>query len=334
MFRDTDEVGVVIGGRYLLEQILGSGGMGVVYEAADLYLRRKVAVKTIHRILAADQTLVLRLLQEASLCNRLNHPNICEVFDRGTTEDGRPFFVMPLLRGEPLSTTIAREGRLEPWRATDIVVQLLDALEVAHSFNVVHRDLKPDNVYLCNDGERSDWVKLLDFGICKVLDAESTLTSTGRSPGTPAYMAPELLDSGKPVDCRADIYAAGIILYQALVGRRPFTGENFYGIIRRILDREFILPRLIDPTMSPSLEAVILRAMAKAPKDRYATAAQMRVALKAATSDMRNRPKPQAEVLVRPVIVVDQWSGNDSAYITITDIPAVAQFSSTNRWYR
>jgi len=228
------ETGAVVGGgpngNYIVVSLLGIGGMGAVYRVRDTRDESLCAIKVLRRARDADDALVTRFLREARIASALAHPNIARVHEVLQLEpDGAPAIVMELLEGESLGARFARTGKLPPGTIARICLDVVHAVRAAHERGVVHRDLKPDNIFLCEDGS----VKVLDFGIAKVA-LESTdpaitaaeLTETGQILGTPQYMAPEQIFGEKDIDARADIWALGVILYQALAGVRPFDGEN------------------------------------------------------------------------------------------------------------
>lgn len=276
--------GTIIGEAYEIERPLGVGGMGTVYEARQVRLGRKVALKLLHARFSSDTSVVKRFQREAELAASLGHDNICEVTDLGVAQDGSPYLVMPLLRGQPLCDLLQGEKPLEAPRLVDICSQVLSALGAAHQENIVHRDLKPGNIFITQLGDRTDFVKLLDFGICKVKSQDSAdeLTHPGTVLGTPYYMAPEQARGARDIDHRADIYALGVILYEALTGRRPFDGQSYNEIMFSILTESFSLPRAVEPGIPADLERVILRSMARDPAERYQSAEEMNAALASA----------------------------------------------------
>jgi serine/threonine-protein kinase len=228
--------GTLIDGKYAIGRVIGSGGMGTVYEANHVELNRKVALKLLHGKYAKSAKIVSRFHQEAKLAGSIEHDNICRVTDHGSSESGAPYLVMPLLTGRSLATMLRDEAPLSQMQVIDIVCQTLLALEAAHKEKIVHRDLKPDNIFVTRVGDRDDFVKLLDFGISKVLEKESAsdLTSTGMVLGTAFYLAPEQARGSKKIDHRVDIYAMGVILYEALTGSRPFEGETYNEVVFKI----------------------------------------------------------------------------------------------------
>ncbi len=225
------DVGRLVHGRYRLEAVLGRGGMGTVYAARHEVTGRRVAVKLLHPRPDWSAAEVERLLREARISARLGHPNVIEVVDAGTDEDGAPFIAMELLRGESLRARLEREGRFDVATAIRVARAVLSALAAAHDAGIVHRDVKPENVFLALREGDDERVLLLDFGISKVLKshngsiAPETLTETGAIVGTVAYMSPEQL-RGEEVDGRSDLWATGVLLYELLTGRTPFTGKT------------------------------------------------------------------------------------------------------------
>ncbi len=258
--------------------------MGTVYAAQHLLLDQRVALKRLHPELASDESSVARFLREARAAAAIGHPCIVNVLDVGFSEDRAPFIVMELLEGESLATRIVRERRLESTLTADIVCSVLDALEVVHSRGIVHRDLKPDNVFLVGHEGRVDVVKLLDFGISKIRDFDGmpTLhTHTGIMLGTPQYMSPEQARGIRGIDHRADLYAAGVMLYEALTGRIPFEASNYHALLQMILAGTPRPVLELAPDIPPGLATLIETAMARAPEARFQTAKAMRFALNA-----------------------------------------------------
>src|SRR5688572_10246385 len=215
-------IGKTIGGRYRLISRLGSGGMSSVYLARHVMIDRLMAIKTLRRDLAQDPVQRDRFIREARAVNRINHENIVEITDFGESDDGLVYLVMEYVPGEPLLKAFAR-GPFEPGRAIHISDQIAGALGRAHQMGVVHRDLKPENILLVPRKGRPDFVKILDFGIAKILDAPS-LTGSQQIFGTPGYIAPEYIQSTN-IDGRADLYSLGVILYEMITGALPFDYE-------------------------------------------------------------------------------------------------------------
>ncbi|WP_437966405.1 serine/threonine-protein kinase [Sorangium sp. So ce260] len=266
------------GTPYVVVRLLGQGGMGEVYEVEHRELGRRFAVKLLHRSHAGRSDLSARMRAEARSIARLRHRSLPEVFDLGTTEGGRPYFAMELLEGRDLRTELARLGVVAVPTALRLVLQALSALSLAHAAGIVHRDLKLENLFLCDDGT----LKVLDFGVAKLLHAGASLTAPDAVIGTPRTMAPEQC-AARPIDPRADIYAMGLVLYELVAGRGPF--DELRGLRDALrfahCEREPPPPSRFAPQPIPAaLDALILRAIAKAPEDRFQTAADMEAAVR------------------------------------------------------
>ena len=270
--------GLVLAGRYHLEHLIARGGMAQVWRAEDDVLGRAVAVKVLLAHLAADESFLARFRREAIAAARLSHANIVSTYDTGV-DDGLAYIVMELVEGETLRDALAGPSRPTRSRLVEIAVEVAEALQYAHRCGVVHRDVKPANILLCADGR----VKVADFGIAKAALAEDgfeqDLTQTGAILGTAKYLSPEQVD-GRSSDGRSDVYALGVVLYEMLCGRPPFTGETDMAVGAQHLSVEPRRPRLLQPDLSPDLEAVVLRALAKAPDQRYPSAGVMGHALR------------------------------------------------------
>ena len=308
--------GEVIDGKYTIGHVIGSGGMGTVYEAVQRDLDRRVALKILHSKYSKSRKIVERFHQEARLAGSIEHDNICRVTDHGTSRDGAPYLVMPLLTGRSLAKILESGESLSVMRTIDIVCQTLQALAAAHAEKIVHRDLKPDNIFVTQVGDREDFVKLLDFGISKVLekDSVSDLTSTGMVLGTAYYLAPEQARGSKRIDHRVDIYAMGVILYEALTGLRPFEGDTYNEVVFKIAGDPVRSPRAINPRISRAVEKVILKAMAIDPNARFSSAIEMCEALEqAAVVDATDEP-PLIETLGDTEV-----EGRPSVYLTDAD---------------
>ena len=273
---DLDEV--VLGGTYRLVRVVGEGAMGRVYEAQHARIAgKRFAVKILHRELVRHQDLRERFLREAEAAALVDHPNVVGVYDVGETADGRPYLVAELLGGEDLSGRLEREGTLSVASAVHIAGQVARALAAAHARGVIHRDVKPENVFLTGDPARPT-VKVLDFGISHLDRSGRRLTKIGTVIGTPWYMPPEQ-GRGQRVDHRADIYGLGGILYRALTGVAPHDKGDPGETLLDVLTQELVSPRVLAPAIPASLEAILLRAMARRAEDRFATMQELEQAL-------------------------------------------------------
>jgi len=271
-------LGQTLAGRYLLTRKIGEGGMGAVYEATHVGLDKLVAVKILRDKYLDRPAFAQRLVKEAKLASAIRNEHIIDITDSGATDDGRTFVVMELLEGESLAELLRREGAIPEARAFAVARQVAAALGAAHARGIVHRDVKPENVFLVRDrGEGPDFVKVVDFGISTTLtqgregEDVGRLTSTGMVLGTPFYMSPEQARGDEELDHRIDVYALGVILYECLTGEVPFRGPNYLAIASRVLNHQPTSPRALRPELriSTSAEAVVLRAMAKDRNDRY-----------------------------------------------------------------
>jgi serine/threonine-protein kinase len=285
--------------RWQLARVLGAGGMGRVYLGVQPDIGSRVAIKVLSEDCARDPGLVERFFSEARAVNLIRHEHIVGVLDLARFADGRPYIVMEFIDGVTLGA-LARESMLPLGPLCALIDEVLSALAAAHAIGIVHRDLKPDNVLVTRAGH----AKVLDFGIAKlapsIAHAPSPRTRTGALLGTPEYMAPEQV-SGKSVDGRTDLYAAGIMLYETTTGRRPFHGENLFDLLRSHLEDAPVPPRQLRPELPAPLEAVILRALEKAPDARYQTAAEMMDALaKAAGALPQSAWSPLPHVVLTP----------------------------------
>jgi len=277
------EEGQLIGSNLRLSRQLGEGGMGSVWVADHLTLHTQVAVKFISAALAADPEALGRFSREAAASARVKSPHIVQVFDHGVSE-GLPYMVMELLEGEDLAALLERRGTLDPLETAQIVDQACKGLRQAHAAGIVHRDIKPGNIFLtAPGGER--FVKLLDFGVAKAEGLEtSTKTSAGSTVGTPFYMSPEqLLARGKP-DARADLWSVAVVAYECMTGRLPFEGDTIAALGVAIYAGTFPLPSVLGQVRSPALDAWFTRAFARDVNARFATARELADALLAAAT--------------------------------------------------
>jgi serine/threonine-protein kinase len=280
-------IGQVVDGKYKVRAVLGEGGMGAVFEAEHTAIGRIVAMKVLHPAQAGKKVAVKRFHQEARAAGGIGHPNICEVFDFGTLPDGSPYLVMERLKGETLASRIATDGGLPFLEVVETVIQVLSGLAAAHERGILHRDIKPENVFLAERVGYSAIVKLLDFGVSKVVPGQAAgeweddtdLTKTGMVMGTPYYMSPEQARGDRNLDGRVDLYACGVMLYESLTGQRPFVAKNYNSLLVQILQGGAAPPRSIRASILVALEAVVFKAMARNRDDRYKTAAEFARAL-------------------------------------------------------
>jgi non-specific serine/threonine protein kinase/serine/threonine-protein kinase len=288
--------GTLLGSRYLLDGVLGAGGMATVFDALDERLERRVAVKVLRPEMSARADVRARFEAEARSAARLTHPNVVAVFDSGE-DDGVPYLVMERLPGETLADRM-QAGDLDTDWVLRVAGDVLGALGAAHAAGIVHRDVKPGNILLAVDG----CAKVGDFGIAKSLEvaAAADLTSTNQLLGTPAYVAPERI-SGQSATTKSDLYAVGIVLYEALGGRKPFTGNTPVATAYAIQHTSPAPLGELRPDLPPHLVAAIERAIAREPGDRFDTAAEMAEALRVGVAGVPERPPADATVLAVPI---------------------------------
>ncbi len=267
-----------LAGRYRLVERIAVGGMGTVWRAEDEVLHRSVAVKVLNEALSEDLDAAARFEHEALAAASIQHPNMANVFDL-VNEEGRPAIVMELVEGETLAARLARQGALPAVEAVRIACDVLFALEAAHDAGIIHRDVKPGNILLRSDGA----VKLADLGIARTLDGPA-LTTTGIALGTAHYAAPEQI-RGQAATPAADLYGVGAVFYEMLTGHRPFNGDSPMAAAMAALNDELTPPSAHRPDIPSSLEAIAMRALQRAPVDRFGSAAEMREALGAARPD-------------------------------------------------
>jgi eukaryotic-like serine/threonine-protein kinase len=273
-------IGQTLAGRYKIVRKIGEGGMGIVYEAVHVIIEKRVALKVLREDFSHREDVVERFRQEAKSASRIGHEHIVDISDFGITPGGAHFFVMEFLQGNDLADELERRGPLPTRRAIEIVLQCCKALGAAHAKGIVHRDMKPENIYLLSRDTGEDFVKIVDFGIAKMSEIDETgastpgrrLTRTGMIFGTPEYMSPEHA-AGKELDHRVDIYALGIILYELLTGRVPFLGDTFMGILSQHMFESLPPLTAVHPGCSapPELERLIQHAVAKSADERPQT---------------------------------------------------------------
>ena len=265
--------------KYRIERLLAVGGMGAVYEGTHVKLRKRVAIKVLNPQLAS-KAMIDRFHREAITASQIGHEGIAQVTDLGTSTTGESFIVMELLEGEPLSSRLLGAKQLPVEVACELGCAILSPLAAAHAAGVVHRDLKPDNVFLVRQS-RGEMVKLLDFGISRAagLEQEFRLTTTGLVLGTPYYMSPEQARGETDIGPAADLYSFGVIMYEMLIGEVPIKADNYNQLIYRVMTGDYARPRSKRPDLPPALEDIVMRAMALEPQARPASAAELEQAL-------------------------------------------------------
>ena len=330
----TDQI-ETIGGRYRLGERIGHGGMGEVFAAHDLRLDREVALKLLRSDLAEQDDMRERVVAEARLAARLTHPHVVGVLDTGE-QDGRPFVVMERLSGRTLGDELA-DGPMPAERVRDVGLQVLRALAAAHELGIVHRDVKPGNIL---DAGVGTW-KVADFGIAKWVHADETLTGTGELLGSPSYLAPERIQ-GEQAGPAADLYAVGVLLYEALCGRKPFEGDDPLALATAIRDGAYEPPAAVFPDADPTIIAVIERAMQRDPAERYESAEAMAAAL---LGEDAEEPDDVTATIVAPVTTPlpptdeePEPDGSETVLVPRVEqtarLPVQAPASRPQRWRR
>jgi eukaryotic-like serine/threonine-protein kinase len=278
----------VFGDRYEVEAPLGTGGMAEVWRGHDRVLNRTVAIKTLLPQFARDASFVDRFRREAQAAARLNHPGIVSVYDSGTDGDA-PYIVMQYIEGRTLADFLGSGKTLPPKQAAQIAQEIAEALGVAHAHGVIHRDIKPANVMITRDGK----VLVMDFGIARLISGPETAPQTSAVLGTASYLSPEQAQ-GQPVDARSDIYALGVVLYEMLTGRPPFTGDSPMAIAYKQVNATPPAPSSANPDVPPELDAVVMRALSKNPANRYQTGQEF--------ADDLERARTGGQVMATPLL--------------------------------
>jgi serine/threonine protein kinase len=344
-------IGATVAGRFKVSALLGAGGMGTVYQAEQIAVGRQVVLKFLHPHLFSQSDLIERFHREALAASKLACPNTIVLYDFGEAEgapgagQGAQYMAMEFLEGRQLTEEIRARGALPPLRAVAITLQMLASLEEAHDKGIVHRDLKPDNIMLVNRSGTTDFVKVLDFGIAKLMDqpeaqadepvrseddrrrqaellktGQSQLTQQGAICGSPGYMSPEQV-LGLEVDHRTDLYAVGVILYQMIAGRRPHQGSNVWELMQNTVDVEVesLTRSRPDLALPRPLDRLILDCLQREPDDRPASAGELAVRLRALTSDLARQRQDQERALLELVGIRRRWP----RWLTLGALPAV-----------
>jgi serine/threonine-protein kinase len=313
-------VGDVVDDKYRIVRLLGEGGMGAVYEGENTRIHRRVAIKVLHQGVAQTADAVQRFEREAQAAGRIGNEHIVEVLDLGTLPAGDHYMVMEYLDGESLADRIKNGGAMSPQELLPVAVQMLEGLKAAHHVGIIHRDLKPDNVFLTK-AKGGVFAKLVDFGISKfnTMGGEFSMTRTGAVMGTPYYMSPEQAKGQRDIDQRVDLYAAGVILYEAVTGSVPFDAETFNELLFKIVLEEPPPVLQARPDLDPAFATIVDKARAKDANARFQTAAEFQDALKAWASGARVEFSA-AQTIMTPAsgvspslgtVTPDTWSNDD-----------------------
>lgn len=284
------QVGDIVADKYEIVELIGEGGMGAVFMATHQLTGKRVALKWMLPELAQSEDAVQRFIREAQAAGRIAHPNVVDIYDVGE-HDGSYFLVMEYLHGEPLTKAMER-GVMDPGQVVDVILPCLRGVAAAHRKGVVHRDLKPDNIFLCrNDDGGALQPKVLDFGISKLSghdgEVNPRLTRTGAVMGTPYYMSPEQIRGSHDVDARCDVYAFGVILYEAMTGQVPFNADTYSALVLEIATGTPQPAHVVNPQIPEELSAIVMKAMAREPEDRYSDIMELGAALEPYASSVR-----------------------------------------------
>ena len=302
---ETSHIGQVIDNRYVVEALIARGGMGIVYRCRHQLINRKFAVKIIRSTMAHLPDAPRRFLTEAKAASAIGNEHIVDVVDYGSLPDGSAYLVMELLEGMPLSDLIERRETLSVARISAIATQICEGLRAAHEAGIVHRDLKPENIFL-SSRKAGDFVKILDFGIAKMLSQAEPLTRKGLIVGTPHYMSPEQA-AGAAVDARGDIYSLGVILYELATGRVPFDATHYMAVLAKHMTEP---PPPFDSLMLPAklpsdFQAIVLKCLAKLPEQRYQSMIEVMDATEHLTRRLRAASRPSLPPLSTPAPGMD-----------------------------
>jgi serine/threonine-protein kinase len=334
-------LGRVVAGKFAIEEHVGGGAMGEVFRARHIVLDTAIALKIMRADIAKDAMFKERFYREAKAASRLEHPNSVRVLDFGVEADGLVYIAMEYLHGRDLLAVLRAEWPFSDERIVDLLVQTLAAVSVAHELGIVHRDLKPENIMVSigaeDDGARPYHVKVCDFGIAKVndprgfqTDSGKALTSSGTLIGTPEYMSPEQ-SRGDPLDARSDLYSLGIVLYQLLVGRVPFTAENALGVVLKQVTDEPVPPSKVRPGVNPRLEAICMRALKKSREERYQTAKEMRRDLRGVLGYRPNSGSDESGARLLPVEASGADASSALTLVQAADGEAITEVDRSKR---
>ncbi|MBX3185907.1 MAG: serine/threonine protein kinase [Labilithrix sp.] len=310
----------LVADRYQLLSEVARGGCGAVFEARDLAHDTIVAIKILQPG-GFDRAAAARFMREARVAAAIRHPNVCAVSDSGTLDDGSPFLVMERLHGETLRAYVGRVVRLDAEEAIEFAVQMLSGLEASHAIGIVHRDVKPENIFLVRPKGCMPLVKLLDFGMCRgaavharndvfeeELRLDRTLTRAGTVVGTPEYMAPEQASGRRQFDLRIDLYAVGVVLYETLTGTRAFYGTDPRAVLLAVLGRQLPNVRAIRPDLPVAVDRIVARALERDPRARYHSAAEFQHDLLQARTTLRRQRAAKASAAQRMRgVELDEW---------------------------
>jgi eukaryotic-like serine/threonine-protein kinase len=319
-------IGAVLSRRYKLVRLLGEGGMGAVFEARDLQGDVRYAIKVLHPEYTRESQVLTRFYAEAEAVQRLSHPNVARCFGFHQAEDGSPYLVMELLDGAALIRYLGSNVAYDVPHAVPIVRSILSALAAAHGQGIVHRDLKPDNIMLVPVPPGPPVVKLLDFGVAKIMDSVGgmmTKTKTGMLLGTPGYMSPEQIRSAKDVDLRSDLWSVGVIFYELLTGRDPFAAPNEMSKLTLILTSEPVPVDQARPALAP-WRAFFARALAKDPAERFGSADEMARAMDATASAAPAGPAPAITDMSPQLPAAAAMASNPAPQIRVVQTPVPA----------
>jgi serine/threonine protein kinase len=344
---DFDLIGMLIGGKYRVREVLGAGGMGTVFEAMHEGLGNLVAIKVLHPNQVHKRDSVQRFHHEARAAARIGHPNICEVYDVGTLPDGRPYLVMDRLTGITLAERIQALGGLPFQEVLDTLTQVLSGLHAAHEKGIIHRDIKPENVFLTQRVGCPPLAKILDFGVSKVMAQHSQassfsdveVTRTGVVLGTPYYLAPEQARGERNLDARVDLYACGVMLYEALTGRRPFRAANYNALLIAILTSTPRPAHELRPDLPVEFGRVLDKSIDRVPDERYQTALEFQAALQPfsqsplahrSTAPPRPAPRPSTAFPPAPAALLPDEPPQNYAARALSDEDVAAFVESVS----